>query len=513
MGAVADVRVSDKHRALVVPYREDIKALMPHVKTDGKVMILPHGREETKMLRNMGMQAPAPVLHQYDWGGTAPFDNQKETAAMLTMNRRVYVLSEMGVGKTRAAIFAIDFLLRMGEAKKVLIVAPLSTLNPTWRSEIMRVMPTEKVAVLHGSRQRRLQLMAEDARIHVINHDGIQVVQKAMLQCAYDIVVVDELLMYRNPRTDRWKSLNPISSQAKFVWGMTGAPTPNSPLDAYGQIKLLTPTRVSSFTNFRDRVMQRLSTFTWIARPAAADTIHGMMQPSVRFKLRDCHDIPDTTYMTRVVPLSKVQDKFYKAVFTHAKAQYQQHAITAVNEGVKLNKLLQISGGYVYTAEKKVLGLNPAPRLQELSDLLQECEHKAIVFVPYIPALKQVLNHVLKTHTAEMIYGQTSKRERDRIFYEFQHSDTPRVLVAQPGAMSHGLTLTRSKMIVWYSATSNLDTYIQANARIVRAGQTDKTVIVHLESTAVERRAFKRLQAKEKLQGMLLGLFEGTSDE
>jgi len=507
------VRVSEKHRALIVPYREDIAALVPHIKTDGKVMVLPHGREETKMLRNMGLATPAPILHQYDWGGTNPFDNQKETAALLTMNRRVYVLSEMGVGKTRAAIFAIDFLLRIGEAKRVLIVAPLSTLNPTWRSELLRVMPTEKVAVLHGSRDRRLKLMAEDARIHVINHDGIQVVQKAMLQCAYDIVVVDELLMYRNPRTDRWKSLNPITTKARFVWGMTGAPTPNSPLDAYGQVKLLTPSRVTSFTNFRDKVMTRLSTFTWLPRSDSAETIHGMMQPSVRFRLRDCHDIPETTYTTRSVPLSKVQTKFYDAVFKHAKAQYQQHAITAVNEGVKLNKLLQISGGYVYTAEKKVLGLGPTPRLNELTALLQECDHKVIVFVPYVAALKQVLNHVLKTHTAEMVYGQTTKSERDRIFYEFQHSDTPRVLVAQPGAMSHGLTLTRSKMIVWYSATSNLDTYIQANARIVRAGQTDKTIIAHLESTAVERRAFKRLQNKEKLQGTLLGMFEGVSDE
>ena len=509
-----NVVVSEKHRMLVLPFRKDVMNLAPHAKSDGKHIVLPHRRDETKMLRNLGLDAPAPILHYYDWGDTTPFDNQKETAALLTMNPRVYVLSEMGVGKTRAAIFALDWLLQIGEAKKVLIVAPLSTLNPTWRAELLRVMPTEHVEILHGTRAQRInRLTNSKARIFIINHDGVEVVQSALVQCAFDVVIVDELLVYKNPRTSRWKSLNPIATPAKFVWGMTGAPTPNSPIDAYGQIKLLTPQRVGRFTQFREQVMQKVSTFTWLPRHGHAEMIHTLMQPSVRFRLRDCHDIPETTYVTRTVPLSKEQTAFYDAMYKHAFTQYKEHSVTAVNEGVKMGKLLQISCGYVKANTGQMLGLNPAQRLSEITELLQECDHKVIVFVPYINALKQVYNHVLKTHTAELIYGDVSKKERDRIFYEFQNSDTPRVLVAQPDAMSHGLTLTRSKMIIWYSAVNDLDTYIQANARIVRAGQDSKTMIVHLEGTPIERRVYKRLQNKEKLQGTLLGMFEGVADD
>ena len=509
---MTQVAIVQNKNSMVLPFRNDVMNLVPHARTDGKLILLPHRREETRLLRNLGLEVPAPILSQYDWGGTTPFENQKDTAALLTMNPRAYVLSEMGVGKTRAAVFAIDYLLRIGEAKRVLVVAPLSTLAPTWCAEFLRVMPTERVTVLHGSKKRRLQLLGENARICVINHDGIGVILGALSQCAFDVVVVDELLMYRNDRTDRWKTLNRITKDAPFVWGMTGAPIPNSPLDAYGQIKLLTPTRVPRFTYFRDAVMRKLTTFKWIPRPDAQSKIYELMQPSVRYRLSDCHDVPETSYVTRNVPMSKTQEKFYKQVFDHSKAQYMAHEVNAANEGVRLNKLLQISCGYVRTSDGKVLGLNPKPRLDEITDLLQGCDHKVIVFVPYIAALKQVYNHVLGIASARMVYGDTPKSERDQIFYEFQHSDEPRVLVAQPSAMSHGLTLTRSKMIVWYSATSNLDTYVQANARIRRAGQTDKTVVVHLEGTAVERASYRRLLAKEKVQGVLLDMFSGVND-
>lgn len=509
----ASILVSQKHRALVMPFRKDVHNLIPHSKTDGRHILIPHRSEETRLLRNLGIEAPAPILHHYDWGGTSAFDNQKQTAALLTCNRKAFVLSEMGVGKTRAAVYAADYLLQTKEAANVLVVAPLSTLNPTWAAEFMRVMPRENVIVLHGTRKRRQKLLdTPGARVFVINHDGVETIQSLLLKVKFDIVIIDELLKYRNHRSIRWKMLNPIVRAAKYAWGMTGAPIPNSPLDAYGQIKLLRPENIGRYTQFRDDVMYRVTTFLWTPRKDAAERVYELMQPSVRFKLSDCVDIPETTYSIRNVPLSKTQQKFYDAIYRQAHAQYKQHAITIANEGVKMGKLLQVAGGYVLTNQKKVLGLQPKNRLQEVMDILQECDHKVIVFVPYVSSLLQVYKHVSQHYTTALVYGKVSKSERDRIFYEFQHADDPRVLVAQPDAMSHGLTLTRSKVIVWYTPTTNLDTFIQANARIRRTGQTAKTTVIKLEGTPVERKAYARLQNKEKVQGVLLDMFEGVND-
>jgi SNF2 family DNA or RNA helicase len=70
--------------------------------------------------------------------------------------------------------------------------------------------------------------------------------------------------------------------------------------------------------------------------------------------------------------------------------------------------------------------------------------------------------------------------------------------------MSHGLTLTSASTIIWYAPVTSHDTYQQANARITRPGQKNTQFIVHLEGTEVERRIYKRLQSKEKMQGLLL---------
>jgi hypothetical protein len=78
------------------------------------------------------------------------------------------------------------------------------------------------------------------------------------------------------------------------------------------------------------------------------------------------------------------------------------------------------------------------------------------------------------------------------------------VLVAQPDAMSHGLTLTAANTIVWYGPTLRNETYQQANARIIRPGQKHSQFIINIESSAVERGAFKRLNNRQKMQGLFL---------
>jgi SNF2 family DNA or RNA helicase len=111
------------------------------------------------------------------------------------------------------------------------------------------------------------------------------------------------------------------------------------------------------------------------------------------------------------------------------------------------------------------------------------------------------------------IHGGTSKADRDQIFGEFQKTDRIRVIVANPSTMSHGLTLTAATTIIWYAPIHSNDIYLQANARVRRPGQTRTTVIAHIAGSDIERRIYKRLQGKEKLQGALLDIMQGITDE
>jgi SNF2 family DNA or RNA helicase len=476
--------------------------------------IIPHNRESTRLLRNVGIPAPSPILHHYKWPGIlTPLESQKKTAALLSMNRRAYVLSTMGCGKTRAALFAADYLMMEKEISKCLVIAPLSTLSPTWMNEIFMSFPNRRAVVLHGTKARRLKLLAEDADFYIINHDGVLSVHEELIAKGFDAAIIDELAVYREKTTDRWKACRKVIQKIPFVWGLTGAPTPNKPTDAYAQAALIRPETVGAFTRFRDATMRQITQFKWVDRPEANDIVHNLLQPSVRYTLEECVDIPETTYSTREVPMSKPQEKFYKRMVDHLSIQYKQHQINAVNEGVKLGKLLQVSTGYIYTDDKRVLGLKPTPKLNALKELLAESERKVIVFVPFRHAVAAVTKHITDWgYSVATISSGVSKTQRDQIFNGFQNGSDPHVIVANAGTMSHGLTLTAATMIVWFGPTNSLDTYIQANARIARPGQKCKTVIVHLSSSAVEKKTFKRLQARETVQGTLLEMFDGVKD-
>jgi SNF2 family DNA or RNA helicase len=502
---------------MVIAHDERVANTIPHAISKeyngNKLLLVPHRKEETRLLRNFGYDTPAPILSYYDWRNTTPFESQKHTAALLTMNKRAYVLNTMGCGKTRAALFAADYQMIAQQVRRCLVIAPLSTLTPTWMNELFMYFPGRSAVVVHGTRKKRQRLMAEDHDFYIINHDGVQVVlDEIMAREDIDCVILDELALYREQGTDRWKFTQRIVKDVKYVWGLTGAPTPNAPTDAYGQIKLLQPSKVGSYKRFRDSTMIQLTQFKWVARQDANDTVHSLMQPSVRYKLEDCVDIPETTYSTRDLKQSAVQEKFYTRLKNAMALQYKEHMIDAVNEGVLMGKLLQVACGWVYTSEKKTLCLQPTARLAELDSIVDEADRKLIVFVPFIHALHSVAAHLAKKTTVEVVYGGVSKKQRDGIFYRFQKAVDPHVIVAHPKTMSHGLTMTEANTIVWFSPADGLDTYIQANARIVRPGQKHKTHIIHLQGTPIEKRVYKRLEKNEALQGALLEMFDGVQD-
>ncbi len=183
-------------------------------------------------------------------------------------------------------------------------------------------------------------------------------------------------------------------------------------------------------------------------------------------------------------------------------------SITAANEGVLQNKLLQVALGYVYTDKGTTYALSGTARLDALSEVVDECDRKLIVFVPYIHALEGVAAFLQKQgHTVATVSGSTSRGARDKIFRRFTDEADPRILVAHPQTMAHGLTLTEANTIVWFGPVNSLEIYEQANARITRPGQTSKTFIVHLGGSQVEKLAYARLRSKSKMQGLLLELF------
>jgi SNF2 family DNA or RNA helicase len=427
---------------------------------------------------------------------------------MLSTHRRAYVLNEMGTGKTRAALFAFDYLRQIGRVRKLLVVAPLSTLVAVWEDEVFRNFHHLKTVVVHGPKKKRLKLLSGEADVYIINHDGVEVVRKELEAMEFECIIVDELAVYRNSRSDRWKNLKPLVHQASYAWGLTGAPTPNEPTDAYGQVKLLTPQNVGfSFKSFKDSTMQQVSQFRWIPRRDANDKVFEVMQPSIRVTRADCLDLPPVTYSNREVDLDPRAVRVYKEMFKELAAEVRGKEITAANEGVKLSKLLQISAGFAYDGSSEGNYIGGTGRIREVFEIIEEAGRKVIVFAPF-RFLTDILGEAIsKRWPTAVIHGGTAKGVRDEAFMGFQHGSTPRVIVAHPATMAHGLTLTAADTIVWAAPTTSLEIYEQANARITRPGQSTHAHIIHIMSTKAEAQVYNRLRRKAKMQGALLDMF------
>src|SRR4051812_41022735 len=121
------VQVSTKHKRVAVPHAEAVQNLFPNatpIDLGGIPHLLPpQAPADTVRLRRMGFDVPAPIMSQYDWAGGTPFEVQRKMCAMLTMNQRAYVLNDMGTGKTKAALWAWDYLRSNNLAGKLLVAA------------------------------------------------------------------------------------------------------------------------------------------------------------------------------------------------------------------------------------------------------------------------------------------------------------------------------------------------------------------------------------------------------
>ena len=507
------IQVSTTHRALILPPRNDVLNLIPHTKrlSDGR-MVVPHGYAETRLLQNLGLPVPAPILHHYDWAGGKPFESQRQTAALLTTNPRAYVLNGMGTGKTKSALWAFDWLRSQRQAQRMLVVAPLSTLTFTWLREAFSTVPHLKVGVLHGSREKRLRLLSEQHDVYVVNHDGLEIIEPALRERPdIDVICIDELATYRNGRSRRSKVAAKVLKGRNWGWGMTGSPTPKEPTDAFGQVRLLTPGNLDgqAFTRFREQVMRKVTNWKWVAKDDATETVHRLMQPAVRYTLDDVVELPEMVPLPVEVPLGPKQAEVYAKLEEHSFSLVDNGTVVAMNEGACRVKLMQVACGWVYTNQKGITRLDPEPRIDALLDVLESGIGKTIVFVPFTHALNGVAEEVAKAgYSLEVIDGSTAAGRRNKAFDRFQNGTDLDVLVAHPQTMAHGLTLTAADTIVWFAPTEDLEIFDQANARIRRVGQKRKQRLVMLQGTAIERRAYRRLQTKQNMQGLLLEMYE-----
>jgi len=474
-------------------------------------VIVNWGLDEVIALSDLKVRnAPSPILKEYNFPGIhTPFDHQRETAQFLSAHRRAYCLSEAGTGKTSAVIWASDYLMNKGKIKRMLVVCPLSIMDTAWLQDFFKTAMHRTVGIAYGSAEKRKKILAEDTDVVIINYDGIEVIQKEIIEAGFDLIVIDEANYVKTSTTRRWKSLNKIIKKDTWLWLMTGTPAAQSPADAYGLAKLVNPDSVPRYAGtFKDQVMQKISQFTWVPRPNAQDIVYRTLQPAIRFTKDECLDLPSVLYTTREVELTAQQKKYYAQLKKEMYIQAAGAEVTVVNAGVMMTKLLQVSAGAVYSDKQEIVEFDNSNRMTVLKEIIEEASHKVIVFAPFRHSIQKIMSELNKVKiSCEAIQGDVSPSKRADIFKRFQETPHPHVLVIQPQAASHGVTLHAANVAVFWSPVMSVETYIQCCARIDRAGQKNHMTVVHIQGSPVERRIYHMLQNKIDIHTKLVDLY------
>jgi SNF2 family DNA or RNA helicase len=461
------------------------------------------GLKEAQTLASLGFaDVPSPIKRDYTWTGKfKPFTHQETTASFLTLHKRAFCFNEQGTGKTASVIWAADYLLNLGKIKRVLVLGPLSIMKSAWQRDLFTFAMHRSCSVAHGDAKQRKKIIAAGAEFVIINFDGVAVVKDEIIAGGFDLIVVDEANAYKNPQTNRWKVLAQIVQHTNpYLWMLTGTPAAQSPVDAFGLAKLVNPDGCPKyFGQFRDSVMAKVTQFKWAPRPGADRIVHRVLQPAIRFEKKDCLDLPEVTYTEREAPLTPQQRKYYNELKNEMLIEAAGEEVSAVNAATKINKLLQISGGAVYTDTKEVIEFDVSNRLNVVTEVIEEATSKVLVFIPFTHTIELLEAHLIKHKiSCAVINGKVSMNKRSEIVEDFQSRKDPHVLLIQPQAASHGLTLTAADTIIWYAPVTSVETYLQANARINRPGQKNAMTIVHIKGSPVE----------ERLYGMLRGNIE-----
>ena len=463
---------------------------------------------------------------------TKPYAHQL-TALEKSWNRETYAyFMEMGTGKTKVLIDNAAMLYDKGKINGVLIVAPKGVVGTWYNQEIPTHLPTHigNVTILWQSNINKKQLekleslfeVEESLHILIMNVEALSTTKGAefarkFLSCHETLMAIDESTTIKNPNAKRTKNIVNLSTLAKYRRIMTGSPVTKNPLDLYSQCKFLSPWLLdfTSYYAFRNRYAQMKTIHVQGRAIQVVDKFQNLGELSNQLKgfsyrvlKEDCLDLPDKIYMKRQINLTPDQKKLYEQMRKEALATLNGKKVTTVNALTQLMRLHQITCGH-FTSDDGATQPIKNNRIDELMDVLEEIEGKAIIWAHYQYDINTIIKEVEKVHGPGSIvdyYGLTPQDERQGNIKKFQEDEKCRFIVGTPQTGGYGITLTAANTVIYYSNGYDLEKRMQSEARIDRIGQTKPMTYIDLicEDT-VDQKIVKSLRKKVDIATQIMG--------
>jgi len=463
---------------------------------------------------------------------TKPYEHQLKALEMSWNKETFAYFMEMGTGKTKVLIDNMAMLYDRGKIDGALIVAPKGVIGTWYTQELPAhlVDHIENVTVLWQanitkSQSKKLGTLfktGEELHILIMNIEafstqkGAQFAQKFMLSHK-TLMVIDESTTIKNPKAKRTKNILQLADRAQYRRILTGSPVTKNPLDLFTQCYFLDPYHLDhqSYYSFRTRyaIMKTAHiagrSIQLVAGFKHLNELSEKLKPfSYRVLKEDCLDLPDKIYMKRVISLTEEQQKVYKQMKEEALAILNEKTVTTVNALTQLMRLQQITCGH-FVADDGTTQEIKNNRLNELMDILDEVEGKAIIWVHWQKDVQIIKKALIKEYGPCSVvdyYGLTPQDQRDKNKDAFQNDSKVRYFVGTAQTGGYGITLTAANTVIYYSNGYDLEKRIQSEDRAHRIGQHKPVTYVDiLAEETVDEKIVKSLRKKINIASEVMG--------
>ena len=314
----------------------------------------------------------------------------------VTLAPRCALWAKPGMGKTAATLFALADLLLTGDARRVLVIAPVRVARDVWTDEVRKwpeLAPVVGTIVpIVGTVEQRRRALRVQSPIHTINYENIPwLVEEMGGLWWFDTVVADESSKLRGFRTKQGtKRAHALGQFAhtkveRFIQ-LTGTPAANSLTALWGQMWFLDGGQRlgRTFEAFKER---------WFFN--IGDPAHGNLSPlpyaheQITEALRDIcltldpkdwFDLREPVYTRVPVKLPPKAATIYKTFKREMYAALALDEVKAFNAGAKTMKCLQLANGAVYTDPEatKWEEVHTA-KLEALEEIIEETSDSAVL--------------------------------------------------------------------------------------------------------------------------------------
>ena len=464
---------------------------------------------------------------------TKPYQHQLDALEASWDKENFAYFMEMGTGKSKVLLDNAAVLYDKGHINGLLLIAPKGVYKNWYDQEIPTHLPDhiyKKMVLWKTSDKSKKQkeilntLFQQGTDLHILimnveafsSGDGAEFAYK-FLSCHKAMIAIDESTTIKTPTSNRTKNILALRNHCKYRRILTGSPVTKSPLDLFSQCAFLDPWLLGheSYWTFRSRYakMRKIE-----VNGRRVEIVTGYMnlgelsdkiKPfSKRILKEDCLDLPEKIYIKRNVKLTTEQQKVYEQMKQQAIAVLNGKVTSTATVLTQLMRLQQITCGH-FTADDGSIQLVKNNRVEELMNVLDEVEGKAIIWANYQHDISEIIKAIKKEYGDDSVvdyYGLTPQEQRQPNIKKFQTDSNCIFMVGTPQTGGYGITLTQANTVIYYSNGYDLEKRLQSEDRAHRIGQKKSVTYVDLiAEDTVDEKIVKALRDKINIASEVLG--------